>query len=202
MEWLTLESYLMMSWQSSLLNQALYNINYRCLYIISMYQMEQQFLCYLMLMIVSIGIHMKILENGLWKTQERYSMWTSWDMHIGLCKSGFLRLRTITFSVDQDIYNTSILAKYLDTYISKKSTKFYETTLPSDIIFTKDNVPISDYQVDNLTRELNINYRSCIGPFTWLLSTRVYLIFPLHKLEKFSSYTGKVYFEGLVNLLI
>ena len=33
------------------------------------------------------------------------------------------------------------------------------------------------------------------------LSTRVYLIFSLHKLAKFSSNPGKLHFEGLVNLL-
>ena len=34
-------------------------------------------------MIVSIGLQMKILENGLLIFWGRYSMWTSWDMHIG-----------------------------------------------------------------------------------------------------------------------
>ena len=33
------------------------------------------------------------------------------------------------------------------------------------------------------------------------LSTRVYLIFSLHKLAKFSSNPGKLHYEGLVNLL-
>ena len=40
----------------------------------------------LMSMIVSIGIHMKILENGLFIFWERDSMGTSWDMHIGSCQ--------------------------------------------------------------------------------------------------------------------
>ena len=47
-------------------------------------------------------------------------------------------------SVDQAIYATSIVAKYLDNYTFKKSTKFYNTTLPSDMIFTKDDVSTSD----------------------------------------------------------
>ena len=49
-----------------LLEAALFNINVRRLSIISMHQMDQKLLCYLMLMTVSIGIQMKILENGLW----------------------------------------------------------------------------------------------------------------------------------------
>ena len=38
----------------------------------------------------------------------------------------------------------------------------------------------------------------------WLiyLYTIVYLSFAVHKLEKFSSYSGEVHFEGLVKLLI
>ena len=39
--------------------------------------------------------------------------------------------------VDQARYATSIVAKYLDTATVKVSTKFYKTTLPADIIFTK-----------------------------------------------------------------
>ena len=42
-----------------------------------------------------------------------------------------------SISIDQARYTTSIVAKYLDTVTVKASTKFYKTTLPSDIIFTK-----------------------------------------------------------------
>ena len=59
-------------------------------------------------------------------------------------------------SVDQDRYATSVVAKDLDTATVKTSTKFYNTTLPYDMIFIKDDVSISDEQVDKLTRELNI----------------------------------------------
>ena len=45
---------------------------------------------------------------------------------------------------DQAIYATSIVVKYLDTSKGKASTKFYETILPSDMIFTKDNTSTSD----------------------------------------------------------
>ena len=36
-------------------------------------------------------------------------------------------------SVDQAIYATSIVVKYLDTATVKTSTKFYETNLPPDM---------------------------------------------------------------------
>ena len=62
-----------------------------------------------------------------------------------------------SISVDQDRYNTSIVSKYLDTATVKASTKFYKTTLPSDMIFTKYDASTSDKQVDKLTRELNIH---------------------------------------------
>ena len=44
------------------------------------------------------------------------------------------------------------MAKYLDTSTFKTSTKFYKTTFPSDMIFTKDDASTSDEQVDKLTR--------------------------------------------------
>ena len=52
-----------------------------------------------------------------------------------------------------------------------------------------------------MTRDLNIHYRACIESFIYLLSTRIALNFAVHKLEFFSSYTGKVHFERLVHLL-
>ena len=103
--------------------------------------------------------------------------------------------------MDQARYATSIFAKYMDTATVKVSNKFYKETLPSDMIFTKEDVSTSDEQVERLTREYNINYRSCIGYLIYLLSTRVDLSFAVHKLEKFSANPGKVHFEGLVNLL-
>ena len=47
----------------------------------------------------------------------------------------------------QAIYATSIVAKYLDTSTIKVITKFYKTTLPADMIFTKEDVSTSDDQV-------------------------------------------------------
>ena len=76
-----------------------------------------------------------------------------------------------TISVDQDRYATSIVEKYLDTDTVKTSTKFYKTTLPSGIIFTKADESTSNEQVDKSTREFNIHYRACIYSMIYLLST-------------------------------
>ena len=89
-------------------------------------------------------------------------------------------------SVDQDIYVTSIVSKYLDTTTVKTSTKFYKTTLRPDMIFTKAYTSTSDEQVEKLTRKSNIHYRDCIGLLIYLLSTRVDLSLAPHKLAKFS----------------
>ena len=69
------------------------------------------------------------------------------------------------------------------------------------MIFTKEDVSISDEQSEKLTREFDIHYRSCIYSLIYILSTRVYLSFAVHKLEKFSENPGKVHFEVLVDLL-
>ena len=111
------------------------------------------------------------------------------------------QLKDHSISVDQARYATSIVAKYLDTATVKVSKTFYKTTLPSEMIFTKEDVSTSDEQVESLTREYNIHYRACIGSLIYLLSTRVDLSFAVHKLAKFSANPGKVHFEGLVHLL-
>ena len=65
-------------------------------------------------------------------------------------------------------YATSIVAKQLDSSTSKASKNFYNTTLPSDMIFTKSDASTSDEQVDKLTIELKIHYRDFIGSFIYL----------------------------------
>ena len=111
------------------------------------------------------------------------------------------QLKGHSISMDQDRCATSIVAKYLDTATIKVSIKFYNTTLPADMIFTKEDVSTSDEQVEKLTREYNIHYRDCIGLLIYLLSTTVDLSFAVHKLEKFSADPGKLQFEGLIHLL-
>ena len=103
--------------------------------------------------------------------------------------------------MDQARYATSVVEKYLDTETVKVSNKFYKTTLPADMIFTKEDVSTSDEKIEKLTREYNIHYRACIGSLIYLLSTRVNLSFSVQKLAKFSANPGKVHFEGLVHLL-
>ena len=111
------------------------------------------------------------------------------------------QLKYHSIYVDQARYATSIVAEYLETATVKVINKFYKTTLPADMIFTKDDVSTSDEQIEKLTREYNIHYRACIWSLIYLLSTRVDLSFAVHKLAKFSANPGKVHFEGLVHLL-
>ena len=53
-------------------------------------------------------------------------------------------LKDHTIYVDQARYATSIVVKYLDTATVKVSSKFYKTTLPAGMIFTKEDVFTSD----------------------------------------------------------
>ena len=100
-----------------------------------------------------------------------------------------------SISVDQARYATSIVAKYLDTATGNASEMFHNTTLTSDMIFTKYDTSTSDEKVEKLTSEFNIHYRSCIGSLIYLFSTRVDLSFSVHMLEMFSENPGKVHFE-------
>ena len=60
-------------------------------------------------------------------------------------------------SVDQAIYATSIVEKYLDTATVKARTKLYNTKFPNDMIFTKYDTSTSAEQVEKLTREFSIH---------------------------------------------
>ena len=110
-------------------------------------------------------------------------------------------MKDYSVSVNQARYDTSIMVKYMNTATINKSKKFYNTTFPYDMIFTKDYASTSDKQVENFARKFNIQYRACIVYLIYLLSTRVDLSFSVHKLAKISSNRGKVYFEGMVHLL-
>ena len=59
------------------------------------------------------------------------------------------QMKDRSISVDQARYATYIVAKYLDTATVKVSKKFYKTTLPADMIFTKEYVYTSDEQVES-----------------------------------------------------
>ena len=79
-------------------------------------------------------------------------------MSIMICE-----LKDHSIYVDQGRYATYIVAKYLDTATVKVGTNFYKTKFPPDMIFTKEDASNSDEQVEKLTREYNIHYRSCMG---------------------------------------
>ena len=57
-----------------------------------------------------------------------------------------------SISVDKDRYDTSVVAKYLDTDTVRTGTTFYKTNFPYYMIFTKDDVSTSDEKVEKLTR--------------------------------------------------
>ena len=158
-------------------------------------------LCYLMLVVVSIGIHLNLLEKLFVKTLVKIFLlhfleYACWFMSIRI-----LHMKEHSISVGQARYTTSVVSKYLSTATVKTSKKFYNTTFPSDSLFTKDDVSTIDDEVEKLTREWKINYRACIRSLIYLLSTTADLSFAVHKLARFSSNHGKAHFEGLVHLL-
>ena len=57
------------------------------------------------------------------------------------------QIKDHSISVDQDRYATSIVEKYMNTATVKLITKFYKTTFPAYMIFTKEDVSTSDEQV-------------------------------------------------------
>ena len=83
---------------------------------------------------------------------ENFLGYAHWFMSIIISQ-----MKDHSISVDQARYATSIVAKYLDTSTVKTNIKFYNTTLLSDMILTKDDAYTSDENVDKLTREFQIH---------------------------------------------
>ena len=195
MEWRALGSYLLMIWQSGWLKQDSLNINAICLCIKSMHHTEKIVLYYVDYCIywyTPKAIGKWFVENLGKRLHESFLGNAHWFISIRI-----LYMKDHSISLYQDRYATSVVVKYMNNSTVKTSKMFYKTTLTSDMIFTKDDESTSDEQAKNLTRELNIHYRSCIGSLIYLLSTRVYFIFSVQKLETFSSNPGKVNFEGI-----
>ena len=71
-----------------------------------------------------------------------FLVYAHWFMSIRISQ-----MKDHSIYVDQARYATSIVEKYLDTATVKVSTKFYKTTFPADMIFTKEDVSTSDEQV-------------------------------------------------------
>ena len=67
------------------------------------------------------------------------------------------QMKDYSISLDWYVYATSSVVKYLDTDTVKAGTKFYNTALPSDMIFTKSDTYTSDKQVEKFTSEFNIH---------------------------------------------
>ena len=61
------------------------------------------------------------------------------------------RLKYHYISVDQARYDTSVVAKYINTSTIKENSKLHETNLPHDMIFTKEDASTSDEQVEVLS---------------------------------------------------
>ena len=84
--------------------------------------------------------------------------YTHWFMSIRI-----YYMKDHSISVDQGIYVTSTNSKYLNTVTFRTSTKFYNSTFPSDMIFVKYDASTSDEQIEKLTKDFDIRYRACIG---------------------------------------
>ena len=54
--------------------------------------------------------------------------------------------------MDQAGYATSVVVNYIYTITIKYNSKFYKTTLPHDMIFTKEDSSTIDEQVEVLSR--------------------------------------------------
>ena len=116
----------------------------------------------------------------------------------------FLAYATLKKAIVNQLY---FIGAFLQEIVKSRvfvnlDSRIYKTTFHSDAIFTKYDTYTSDEQVEKLTREFNLHYRSCIGSIVYLFSTKVDLSFAVYKLAKSSANIGKVHFEVLTNILL
>ena len=55
--------------------------------------------------------------------------------------------------MDQAIYDTFVVPKYLDNVTIKENSKYHKTTFPHGMIFTKEDSSNSDEQVEVISIE-------------------------------------------------
>ena len=103
-----------------------------------------------MLMIVYIGIHIKLLEKLFVGTIGKILHVNSLVFAHSFMSIGISQLKFHSISVDQARYAISVVAKYLNNATVKKSKFFYNTTVPSDMIFTNDDISTSDNKAEKL----------------------------------------------------
>ena len=72
-----------------------------------------------------------------------FLVYANWFMSISISQ-----MKDHSISLDQAIYDTSILDKYLYTYTFKTSKKLYKTNLSSGMVLIKYDVSTSDEQVE------------------------------------------------------
>ena len=121
-------------------------IKYQCQMSIYYNYAPDEKISYLILIIVSIDIHLRLLENVLWTLHVDFLGFSHWFIDIMI-----LQMKGHSVLLYQSRYATYIVSKYMDTTKLNTSTQFYKTTLPSDMIFTKDDVSTSYEKVDKLT---------------------------------------------------
>ena len=66
-------------------------------------------------------------------------------------------------SADQSRYDKCMFAKYLYTSTIKDNSKFHKSTLPHDMISTEEYASTIDEQVEVLSIEYNIQYKSFVS---------------------------------------
>ena len=80
----------------------------------------------------------KIVDTLGNRLHVEFLVFSHWFMSIRIS-----HIKDHSIPVDQDKYANSVEDKYIDNVTFKKSTKFYNTTLKSNMIFTKDDVSTS-----------------------------------------------------------
>ena len=95
-------------------------------------------------------------------------------------------------------YAKYVVAKYLDTATIKQNSKFHKTTLPHDMIFTKEDDSTSNEKAEVFSIDYNTHYRDFVRKLNYLISTKVDLCFAVQNMVKLSSNPGRVHFESLV----
>ena len=125
------------------MRQVSFNINVRCLHIISMLS----FVDYCVYWFTSEALGKQIVGALGKMFRVEFLGYAHRFMLIRISQ-----IMDQSISVDQARYATSIVAKYLDTAIVETSTQFNKTTLPYDMIFTKSDAYTNHEQVEKLTR--------------------------------------------------
>ena len=111
------------------------------------------------------------------------------------------QLNNYDIVIDQDRYVQSLLQRFLNTVRMPILDKKTSTPIPTDFVYSKDDLAETEDASKILQRKYNIDFRALIGCLLYLTYTRIDIVYSINKLAKATHRPGEYHLKCAVHLL-